>query len=158
MLIETVDPAQVVLQVQAQNLDGTPKTALSSALVRVYHLAGDSEVEDLGATSLVQIPETCTWRYIWEPDALDVGHYFVEYSLEDMDGVVFVGSEDIDIRDIAKQTDMAFVRQIEQGRWRIVNEQIIYYAEDRVLPLMVFNLKDINGLPSNVNIFERVPV
>lgn len=158
MLLETVNPAQVVLQVQAQNLDGTPKTALASATVRVYHLAGGLEVADLAATPLTQVPGTSTWRYVWVPGTLAVGHYFAEYALVDLDSAAFVGAEDLDIRDIAKQADLAFVKQIEQGRWRIVNEQMIFYAEDRVTPLLVFNLKDINGIPSNVNIFERVPV
>jgi len=158
MLIETVDPAQVVLQVQAQNLDGTPKTALTSATVRLYHVDSGSEVEDLAETPLVQVGSTSTWRYVWEPTTMDVGHYFAEYNLVDLDGASFEAAEDIDIRDIAKQTDMAFIRQVEQGRWRIVNEQMIFYAVDKVTPMVVFNLKDINGLPSNVNIFERTPV
>ena len=158
VLIETVNPAQVVLQVQAQNLDGTPKTVLTTATVRVYHIVAGSEVEDLAATPLVQIGTTSTWRYNWAPATLSVGHYFAEYTLIDPDTAVFVASEDIDVRDIATQTDLAFVRQIEQGRWRIVHEQMIFYASDKVTPLLVFNLKDINSLPSNVNIFERNPV
>jgi hypothetical protein len=158
VLIETVNPAQVVLQVQAQNLDGTPKTVLTAATVRVYHLVAGSEVEDLAATPLVQVGTTSTWRYNWVPGALAVGHYFAEYTLVDPDTAVFVASEDIDIRDIAKQVDLEFVKQLEAGRWRIVHEQMIQYAEDKVTPLRVFNLKDINGLPSNVNIFERDPV
>lgn len=158
MLIDTASPSQVVLQVQAQNLDGTPKRALASATVRVYHLAAGSEVVDLVTTPLVQVPGTNTWRYIWTPESLSVGHYFAEYTLIDTDGAEFVAAEDIDIRDIARQADLAFVRQIEQGRWRIVSNQMIFYDTDGVTPLRVFNLKDINGIPSNVNIFERVPV
>jgi len=158
VLIETVNPAQVVLQVQAQNLDGTPKTALASATVRVYHLVGGAEVVDLAAVPMTQVPGTSTWRYIWVPGALSVGHYFAEYALTDLDSASFVGTEDLDIRDIAKQADLAFVKQIEQGRWRIVNEQMIFYEEDGVTPKLTFDLKDINGIPSNVNIFERRPV
>jgi hypothetical protein len=157
MLIETVNPAQVVLQVQAQNLDGTPKTVLTSATVRVYHLSGGSEVVDLAITSLVQVPGTSTWRHIWEPTFLTAGHYFAEYALTDFDSAVFIGTEDLDIRDIARQADLSFVKKIEKGRWRIVGQHMIFYDEDNVTPLLTFDLKDINGLPSNVNIFERVP-
>lgn len=158
MLIDTVNPAQVVLQVQAQNLDGTPKTDLASATVRVYHMNGGTEVIDLGVTPLIQVGGTNTWRYVWTPVLLPVGHYFAEYTLVDLDGASFVAAEDIDIRDIARQADLAFVRQIEQGRWRIVNEQMIFYEEDDTTPLLIFDLKDINGLPSNISIFERKPV
>lgn len=158
MLVETTNPSQVVLQIQAQNLDGTPKTTLASATVRVYHLSGGSEVEDLSAAVLVQVGATNTWRFIWTPVALPVGHYFAEYALVDLDGASFVAAEDVDIRDIAKQTDVAYIKQIERGRWRIVGNQMIFYAEDGVTPFLTFDLKDINGLPSNVNIFERDPV
>ena len=157
MLIETVNPAQVVLQAQAQNLDGTPKTALTSATVRVYHLSGGSEVVDLAVTPLVQVSGTSTWRYIWAPISLATGHYFAEYELIDTDSAVFVGTEDIDVRDIARQADLSFVKKIEKGRWRIVGQHMVFYDEDNVTPLLTFDLKDINGLPSNVNIFERVP-
>lgn len=158
MIIETVNPAQLVLQVYAQNLDGTPKTALTTAFVRVYHLESGIETEDLASTALVQIGSTNTWRYIWSPTSLGIGHYFAEYSLVDTDGAAFVMDEDIDIRDIARQTDLAFMKKIEKGRWRIVGEQMIFYDDDNTTPIMRFNLKDINGLPSNVNIFERYPV
>jgi len=158
VLIDTVSPSQVVLQIQAQNLDGTPKTALASAAVRVYHMVGGTETVDLVSTPLVQVGSTSTWRYVWTPTALPVGHYFAEYALVDLDGASFVAAEDIDIRDIAKQVDLAFIKQIEQGRWRIVNEQMIFYAADDTTPILTFDLKDINGLPSNVSIFERDPV
>jgi len=35
---------------------------------------------------------------------------------------------------------------------------MIFYEEDGVTPKLTFDLKDINGIPSNVNIFERRPV
>lgn len=158
MLIETTNPAQIVLQVYAQNLDGSPKLTLTSAQVRVYHIAGGVEVADLPAVPPTQVSGTNIWRYVWTPTTLPVGHYYAEYSLVDTDGALFVAAEDIDVRDIARQTDLSFVRQIEQGRWRIVSNQMIFYDADGVTPLRVFNLKDINGIPSNVNIFERIPV
>lgn len=158
MILETTNPAQLVLQVAAQNVDGTPKTALSSASVRVYHVAGGVEVVDLGAVPLLQVGSTNVWRYVWTPGSLAVGHYFVEYTLVDTDGAMFVGLEDVDVRDIARQVDLEFIRKIEQGRWRIVNEQMVFYDSDGLSPILTFDLKDINGLPSNVNIFERKPV
>lgn len=105
MLIDTLNPSQVVLQIQAQNLDGTPKTALTSAHVRVYHMNGGVETEDLSSTVLVQVGSTSTWRYVWTPTALPAGHYFAEYALVDSDGASFVAAEDIDIRDLATETE-----------------------------------------------------
>ena len=105
MIIETVDPNSIPLQVLAQNLDGTPKTTLTSATVRVYHVTGTGEVEDLAAVAMTQVGSTNTWRYVWEPTTLPVGHYFVEYTLADPDGATCIAAEDLDIRDIAKQLD-----------------------------------------------------
>lgn len=158
MLIDTVDPEKIVLQVYVQNLDGTPKTALTSATVRVYKIEAGSEVVLLAATPLVQVGGTNVWRYTWTPVSLPVGHYFAEYSLVDPADDHFVDVEDIDIRDIAVQADLALIRKIERGRWRIVDEEMIIYDEDALTPLLRFALKDIDGIPSNVNIFERVPV
>jgi len=158
MLIDTVDPEKIVLQVYVQNLDGTPKTVLTSATVRVYKIEAGSEVVLLAATPLVQVGSTNVWRYTWTPVSLPVGHYFAEYSLVDLADDHFVDVEDIDIRDIAVQADLVLIRKIERGRWRIVDEEMIIYDEDALTPLLRFALKDIDGIPSNVNIFERIPV
>lgn len=158
MIIETADVERIPLQVLAQNIDGTPKTSLTSAIVRVYHVTGTGEVEDLTATSMSQIGSTNTWRYLWEPTSLAVGHYFVEYTLSDPDGATCVAAEDLDIRDIAKQVDVDFIKRIESGRWKIEDEVMTFYDEDGNTPLLQFNLKDLQGHPSNINIFERDPV
>jgi hypothetical protein len=158
MIIETVDPGNIPLQVLAQNLDGTPKTVLTSASVRVYHLSGHTELEDLHPVNMVQVGDSSTWRYVWEPANLPIGHYFVEYTLTDPDGALFVAAEDMDIRDIARQADVDFIKKVESGRWRIHGNQMTFYEEDGSTPLMQFHLRDIHGAPSNVSIFERVPV
>ncbi len=58
MIIERPNPSQVALQVTAHELDGTPKLILLSATVRVYHLVGATETEDLGVTALSQVGST----------------------------------------------------------------------------------------------------
>jgi len=160
MIVERPNPTQVVLQAVVGNENGTPKTALASADVRVYHLNAGVEVNNLGATPLVQVGMTSTWRYVWAPGSLPVGHYYAEYTLVDTDSAEFVDVEDIVVQDFALQVDLALVKQIEQGRWKIDDtlDQMIFYDETGTTPILTFNLKDINGLPSNVNIFERDPV
>lgn len=158
MIIETVDPTNIPLQVLAQNLDGTPKTVLTSASVRVYHLSGHTELEDLSPVNMIQVGSSSTWRYVWEPVNLPIGHYFVEYTLTDPDGALFIAAEDLDIRDIARQADVAFIKRVESGRWRIYNNQMIFYTDDDTTPLLTFDLKDIHGAPANTSVFERIPV
>lgn len=159
MIIERPNPTQVVLQITAQNWNGTPKQTLVSADVRVYHLNGATEVEDLTSIALAQVGTSNTWRYIWAPGTLVVGQYFAEYALEDSQGADYIGVEEVVVQDFALQVDVELIRQIETGRWRIdqVTDQMIFYDENDA-PLLTFDLKDINGLPSHINIFERDPV
>jgi len=160
MIVERPNPSQVSLQITARNLDGTPKTSLASATVRVYHLSGVTEVEDLASTALAQVGTSNTWRYVWTPGALDVGQYFAEFALEDSDGATFVDVEGIVVQDFALQVDVELIRKIEKGRWRIdqTTDKMYFYDEDGTTVLLEFDLKDINGLPSHINIFERDPV
>jgi hypothetical protein len=160
MLVSRPDPAQLVLQVTANNLDGTPKTSLASADVRVYHVDGaGSEVNDLGSTAMTQVGGSNTWRYRWQPASLAAGQYTAEYSLVDTDGSAFVGLDDVVIEDFALQVDVELIRKVETGRWKLdqVTNVMTFYDDDGVTPLLEFDMKDINGLPSAVNIFERVP-
>lgn len=50
------------------------------------------------------------------------------------------------------------IKKIEQGRWKRVGTQMIFYDEDGVTPLVTFDLKDKNGQPTAENPFERSPV
>ena len=54
------------------------------------------------------------------------------------------------------ETDISIIRQIETGRWKIVDNQMIFYKEDETSPLLVFDLKDNTGNPSMTNVFERI--
>lgn len=162
MILSRPDPAQVVLQVFSQNLDGTPKTSLATASVRVYHVDGvGAEIEDLGTTVLVQVGASNTWRYRWEPTSLVEGQYIVEYSLDD--GVrEWVGGEDLRVIDFADEStltgiasDVELLKKIETGRWQIVNNQMIFYDTDDTTPILVFDLFDLQGNPAMDVVFER---
>ena len=161
MILERPNPSQLVLQVLAQNVDGSPKTLLSSAAARVYHVnSAGSELVDLASVSLVQVGSTNTWRYRWVSPSLTVGQYFVEYTLIDTDGMQFIGTEDLAIQDYALQADVELFKKLAQGRWKVdeVTSTMTFYDDDGTTPILTFALKDINGLPASVNVFERVPV
>lgn len=53
-------------------------------------------------------------------------------------------------------SDIEIIKQIETGRWKIIDNQMIFYMEDGTTPLLVFDLKDNTGSPSMTNVFERV--
>lgn len=50
------------------------------------------------------------------------------------------------------------VRQTQEGRWRIQNNQLIVYDVDDETPLRTFDLFDENGQPTSTNVYERRPV
>ena len=51
--------------------------------------------------------------------------------------------------------DTDLIKQIETGRWKIENFQMIFYEEDNVTEIMRFNLFDEAGDPANTDIFDR---
>jgi len=48
--------------------------------------------------------------------------------------------------------------QVETGRWKIINNQLIMYNEDGETILYKFDLKGKLGQPTERDVFERVPV
>jgi len=51
--------------------------------------------------------------------------------------------------------DVALIKQIETGRWKIIDNQMIFYQDDNSTEVARFNLYDSNGQLSQANIFER---
>jgi len=164
MIIELPDPSQVLLQVVARDLHGDVKSNISAATVRVYHIVASVETEVLSAIGLTQVGVSSTWRYLWEPASLPIGHYVIEYTLIDTGGVTWIGTEDLIVNDFAQEAtlvalglDLAIIKKIETGRWKMVGNQMIFYDDDNVTPLFTFNLFDLVGNPSMDSVFERVP-
>ena len=163
MILSFPNPSIVPLQVTAQNLDGTPKFDIVSGMVRVYYLqAGPVEVDALAPTALSVAGSVC--RYLWSPASLGDRQYVVEFSLVDADGLTCVTSEDLIVKDIATQSsltlvqaDMILVRQVETGHWKIEFNQMVFYADDGITPLLRFNLYDPSGAPAMDNVSERIP-
>ena len=52
-------------------------------------------------------------------------------------------------------SDIAFIKNIEGGRWKIINNQMIFYKSDNSTEIARFNLYDKQGQLSEENIFER---
>jgi hypothetical protein len=52
---------------------------------------------------------------------------------------------------------LGLLQQTAAGRWRIIANQMIFYADDGITPILTFDLKDEAGNPSMANVFERVP-
>jgi len=53
------------------------------------------------------------------------------------------------------ESAIEFIKQIEGGRWKIINNQMIFYKNDNTTVIATFNLFDISGNPAMANVFER---
>ncbi len=58
-----------------------------------------------------------------------------------------------DVQAIKKSVD--FIKGIEGGRWKIENNQMIFYDEDNTTELARFDLLDAQGQPAEQNVYER---
>jgi len=58
-----------------------------------------------------------------------------------------------DMQHTKRQAD--FIRNIEEGRWLIKKNQMIFYGADNKTVIAKFNLYDKDGRPTEQNVFER---
>ena len=56
---------------------------------------------------------------------------------------------------VATVSGIEQIRQVEMGRWKIENNQMIFYEEDNTTEIMRFNLFDENGDPASTDIYDR---
>jgi len=86
--------------------------------------------------------------YTLSPDALP-GSY-----PDTVQGVMVI-EEAIDVTVQAIKNDVDFIKNIEGGKWKIINDQMIFYASDNETEVARFNLFDEAGNPSMINVFSR---
>jgi hypothetical protein len=58
--------------------------------------------------------------------------------------------------------DLTTVRKLGTNRWQIVTSganvnEMVFYDDDQVTPILKVQLQDANGVPTTVNPFSRVP-
>lgn len=58
---------------------------------------------------------------------------------------------------VETQTAVELVKQIETGRWRITNNQMVFYDTSGAV-ILIFDLLDSDGTPTMKQVYERVPV
>lgn len=95
------------------------------------------------------IPDNFVGQILW-----DTGSYFSE---------VHYASEEINVSPAqdaisSLSTDVAYIRAMTAGRWKIINNQMIFFNEDNITEIARFDLKDEEGNPSSEAVFERIKV
>jgi hypothetical protein len=68
----------------------------------------------------------------------------VQASIAAVNGVVTASAASVEI-----------IRQVETGRWQMVGNQMIFYADDGMTPILTFDLFDEAGVPAMDDVFQR---
>jgi len=88
----------------------------------------------------------------------DTGTFFssVSYASEDLNGIAKLD----DLYNVVTGMDERIqgIYDVQFGRWKIVNNQMIFYKDDNVTEVVRFNLFDDAGNPSIDAVFERLKV
>lgn len=58
----------------------------------------------------------------------------------------------------AATSSIAFIRDMTEGRWQIVSDQMVFFKADNVTEVARFNLLDIDGIPTTTAPSQRVKV
>ena len=158
MKICSKNQSQVILQVSVSDIDGLVKDGITTSNVRVYEISSGVEVDVLSSQDLSQVGTSNIYRYIWSPGSLSIGEYFIEYDFEDSDGNVAKNSDEFIVLNVPTFDEFDAVRKIQTGRWKILNNQMIFYDDDATTPILTFDLFNSSGEPASDNVFERNPV
>ena len=115
--------------------------------------AGVNQVAPGIYASLITFPSNFSGQVVW-----DTGNYFLtsSYASEDYNDIqqlneIYSAVAEMDSR-IQNIYDMQF------GRWKIINKQMIFYKADNITEIARFDLFDDSGNPSAEAVFERVKV
>ena len=65
------------------------------------------------------------------------------------------GTESISVSQLASNIDS--IKKIETGRWKILNNQMLFYDEDETTVIYTFDLLDSGGNASVTTVYERRP-
>lgn len=175
MIVTNPDPSQLILQATTEQSDGSVKTDITTATVRVFYVdSGDVEQEVLTSTALVQVASTNVWRYRWAPTSLAAGEYHAEYYFVDDFGKVARRIEPLTVVDFAGW-DLAFADHTDAGSFgwvlskllrawivgnarQVGNQWIVDDPDNPGTAEITFNTFGIGGSPANVAIYKREKV
>jgi len=99
-------------------------------------------------------------------EEIAVGWYKYDFSAFDVDEA-YVGLADRTSGDVSSRYaplyttvhgDVAFIRSMEEGKWEVIGNQMIFYKPDGITEVIRFNLFNQAGDPAMEKVFKRVKV
>jgi hypothetical protein len=79
----------------------------------------------------------------------------------DIDGTPYKAGEEICVYDYLRSiilninSNVEFIKQVESGRWKLENNQMVFYKDDNVTEIMRFNLYNEHQNPATDTVYER---
>jgi len=170
--LTTIDGLIDAIKAKTENLPADPadESSLEAAITTAANNVRGTDSDTLKTLSeqidLTALEATLTAMkgVGWTTETLKAIKAAVDTNGDDIDDVlgnqvVIDGKLDtIDTNLDTTQIDLAYVKQKESGRWKIANNQLTYYDDDGATVLRRFNLFNRDGVASNENPYERVPV
>ena len=125
----------------------------SSCTGGIIHIHGAVTIEDNSGGAVTVDEHTdfdITAEHVW--DELSAGHTDPSTM-----GSIKVDTANILAENIDIASDLAFIKNIESGEWKIENNQMIFYAPGGA-ELIRFDLYGKDGGGADEDVYRRVPV
>ena len=156
------------MRATALNADGVLLTGLTDMLIEIRRKS-DGYYYDFSDTTFKNVGWTTRQQQMSELDATySVGVYYYDFNttgLSDDEYFIRVTSvtainspQEGELKVGGYVDDISTLLKVQTGRWRILSNQLIFYDIDDVTPLYTFNLKNSGGLPTENDVYDRVPV
>lgn len=114
-----------------------------TATITIYKASDDSVV--VNAVSMNELASTGFFKYLFNPAPTSLTEYFyiTTNGTEEHAGKIILGGyPDV----LGDEFD---------GKWEIVNNQMIFYKSDNTTEIKRFNLFDLDGNPAVDNVYKR---
>lgn len=119
--------------------------------VGVYQLLPDSGLYACN----IAFPDNWHGQIVWDTGSV----YTTTYALEQYNYEENNPNSDLTLQIVQNITgSVQLIRDVTCGRWKIVGNQMIFYAEDNLTEVLRFNLYDDTMVPTMDSVFERVKV
>lgn len=165
-----LDKSPAYIPFTAQFVGGSGKTNPTSINLIIYEESGADSSFDV--TKIASSPFTPTqidgktgyYGSMINKTELTANKFYIALWEVTVDGVQIARQKEYQVIDSDTtiistiNTNLVHLKQSVQGRWKILNNQLIFYDSDETTPLLTYNLKDAAGDPTSTNPVERAVV
>lgn len=120
--------------------------------------------------ALVTIPDNISCHILWDTGSAFSSTYYASEEINHLSNNIAVDTTLSIVQSLTGSVDqiinlnqgmtgtLDFIRGMTAGRWKIINNQMLFYDEDNISLLAAYNLFDASGSASSENVLERIKV